>query len=173
MNRRRSAGYTLIELVATIGLTSAVLTLLAAWLTTTVHNHRRAAEHLQQISSQDRLASQFRQDVRAAREALAIDRPLEPDVRLRLDLGDAKEVTYVALARMVERVERIGDEVVHREQYAVSPKDVHVEVNETQPPALALVIAQSSSAEGGTADLRIEANLGSDRRFAKGGRDED
>jgi prepilin-type N-terminal cleavage/methylation domain-containing protein len=162
---RRQRGYTLIEVLATMGLTSALLALLAGWLTATMHNQRLAAEHLRQINSQERLASQFRQDVHAARGVLTIDSQQEPDLRLRLDLGSERDVAYLARAGMCERVESVGAEVVHREQYSVAPKDVLVKVDQAEHRhSVALLIGRSASA-----GLRIEAALGSDYRFTKEG----
>jgi prepilin-type N-terminal cleavage/methylation domain-containing protein len=170
---RRSAGYTLIEVIATIALTSSLLALLAGWLTVSLRNQRLAAEHLERVNAQDRLARQFRQDVRAARRVLALETPLVPQQRLRLDLGEGRSVAYLARTRVLERIESASSGTLHHDQYAVSPQ-VRVEVDE-QPPSrrVSLLIPQHpSTTSADSAELCIEAVLGSDRRFEKGGEHE-
>jgi type II secretory pathway pseudopilin PulG len=171
---RRSAGYTLVEVITTIALTSSLLTLLAGWLTVSLRNQRLAAEHLERVNAQDRLARQFRRDVRAARRVLALETPLVPQQRLRLDLGEGRSVAYLARTRVLERIESASSGTLHHDQYAVPPQQVRVEVDE-QPPSrrVSLLIAQHpSTTSADSPELRIEAVLGSDRRFEKGGEHE-
>ena len=170
---RRNRGYTLIELLATIGLTSALLTLLAVWLTTALHNQRLAGEHFEQVNTQERLARQFRQDVHAARKVARLD-PAEPEVRLRLEMGRQREVIYAQQPRVLERQELQGDAVVNREQFMLAPQSVTFEVPEINQRYVVLhMAARDGSREQHLTPVRIEANLGSDWRFAREASDED
>jgi prepilin-type N-terminal cleavage/methylation domain-containing protein len=161
MSKRR--GYTLVELLATMGLVSAVLTLLAGWLTAAMHHQRVAGEHLLAISTQERLAMQFREDVQAAREALPLD-PAAPEVKLRLDLGD-HEVHYLPSKGGLERVEQAGDQVRRRELYRVPAERIRFDTVEAKPSLVGMHMEPSAAAQA----LYIEAALASDRRWERSG----
>lgn len=159
MTSPRRGGYLLIELLVTMGLTTAVITLLAAWLTTAMRNQRAAGEHLLRVNVQERLARQFRQDVHAARSILPLNLDADPDLRLRLAF-EGHEVRYVRMNRHWERLEQVGDEVRRHEQYQLPPDQVRFESDEGAPQSTITMLL-------GQHPLRIEAVLGSDRRFER------
>jgi hypothetical protein len=160
------AGYTLIELIATMTITVAVVTLLGLWLNAVMQNQGAAGEHLQAINGQERLARQFREDVHAAREVLPL-LPASPEVRFRLDRGDF-EVHYLAQNKLVERIEEFEGNIRRRELYQVPALAVQFEADPAPTPgSLVRLTVQNPKGASMAPDLYIDAVLGSDRRFER------
>lgn len=166
MKRRR--GYTLIELIATMSMMLAVLTLLSISLSVVMKNQSSAGEHLLAVNSQQRLARQFREDVHAARQLLPLD-AASPGVQLRLDLGGF-ETQYINESG-VERVELAEGAVRRREVFQVQPRGVLFESDGEPGGLIRMKFAKPQAGKppaGETQrELVVEATMGSDRRFER------
>jgi hypothetical protein len=113
------------------------------------------------------LAEQFRSDVHAALHPAPADGAEKSQWRFALT-GD-REVTYRALPGEVERSERVAGKPTRQESYVLPAESSAEIVIHTDPaPAMAgLVITLPGPAPAEGREIRIEAVLSKDQRFAK------
>lgn len=112
----KRAGYSLVEMVLAIGALSVVLGLCVASIRGLITLDRANRARLNEGVVLDRLGRQFRQDVRAARSARAVDDPGKTD-RLELQLPPSGVVEYHWDGSRVVRVERSPGTSDRRETY--------------------------------------------------------
>ena len=148
---RKRLGFTLMEMVVVIAVTTVLMVLAAGLLQTLFRVQQGGRERFQHHASLDRLARQFREDVHAA-EGLAAEgaggpievgqvvqvppRPSAPDAkktpdplpqdpkkppRWRLGLPGGRTVQYLVQDETVVRSEREGDKPVSQETFLLPP----------------------------------------------------
>lgn len=176
MKRRR--GYTLIEMLAIIAAGSAMMAVAMGLLHSLIRIEHGAREEARRQTSLDRLADQFRRDVRAAgrfaklegAEAAGVQVPERPAGApgWQFALDDGRTVQYGPGRRELIRTERVGNDPVARESY-VLPCDATVSiepVGEAAPGIVRLRVApddvQPLTIWRGTC---VDAELAKDRRF--------
>jgi len=121
----RKAGFTLVEMLLVISLSSIVLCTVGV-IFFGLHSAQRAlGEHQTSIDNIARLAEQFRDDVHSAASAQitpaaesAANNESPHDI-LKLSQADNKTIDYEFEGNDVTRVVRTGDQVMGRESYAL------------------------------------------------------
>lgn len=168
MNVRRRAtrmGYSLIEMVLLMGGITVILVLCAGLLHTLLRLDRSGRDAMTDTATTARLARQFRQDVRASRDAKAA----EDAGSLELTCPDGPTVTYKRDGGLLRREEREGGEVRRREAYAaarVGPVTFAVD-----GPLVRLTLSRRSGNPHAPARpaLGVEATLGKDLTTVRAG----
>jgi prepilin-type N-terminal cleavage/methylation domain-containing protein len=164
MSRR---GWTLLELLVVIAVSTVLMGIAVTTLCTLTQAEYNGRGHISRTTTVARLAEQFRRDVRAALRPVAVEG--EPKDQWQFALPGDRAVTYHALPGEVERRESLGGKPVRRESY-VLPADCSAEIvlpTDAAPATATLVIASRGPASAAGHDIRIEAALGIDHRFAK------
>jgi len=171
MNRNRR-GYSLIEMLVVIAVSSVVIALAVALLQSLFTADRATRDHVAGQQSLRRLADDFRDDAHAAVKLAAVqaaaDAKATPAWELEMDAS--RKVRYAASTGRVVREETAAGKMLRREVYRLPDGSSAAIRLESGPPALAVLRVTS----GGPADrgsgglpLRIDAVLASDHRFAK------
>ena len=122
MKNRR--GYTLIEMLTVITVTSVLLGIAAFLLHSLFQWQQTGHERLRQRLAMDRLARQFREDVHAASGLTAAEVSAADQKKLpgwRLQLAGSHTIRYWVAGDALARGEREGDKPVAREEYALPP----------------------------------------------------
>jgi prepilin-type N-terminal cleavage/methylation domain-containing protein len=162
-------GYSLVEMLATMVVAAAVLTVVTCWLVSLLRGESAGRDHLLYAQTQDHLARQFRHDVHAA---LEVRPPAGDDAAqlLTLELAGGTVVEYRLDGNLLNRLERSGAEVRRRESYRLPPPGrARVELEPADEPTLASLLIDQRAVEtkqpnGNT--LRIDARCGLHQRLA-------
>src|SRR5262249_26975667 len=122
--RGRTAGFTLVEMLLVISLSSIVLCTIGVIFHGLRSAQRALGEHQTAIDNIARLAEQFRADVHAAASAeitpVAESSDNEsPHDMLKLSQAGEKDIEYAADGNCVNRVAKSGDQITQRESYAL------------------------------------------------------
>ncbi|MFC1596813.1 type II secretion system protein J [Planctomycetota bacterium] len=171
MNRRR--GYTLIEIVAVIGAGTVVMAVAAGLLLMLVRLERDSRVEVAERAAVNRLAEQFRRDVRAADRFAPAEAPEGENTSFAWQLLSEADrvVEYRAEPKAMVRTERADGEVVRRQSYrlpALAAVAVDL-VGDAAPGIVRLRITPGgdrppiSIGQG----LDIDAELAKDRRFVE------
>lgn len=173
-NKRR--GFTLIELVATMGVASVMAAIAVAMLYLLLGLERESREGLRRRAALSHLAEQFRDDAHAA-VAFAESRASKPPGGGKsppvweFQLGNDRVVRYSRADEALLRTERDGGKPVGQESFALGPRaEVSIERSNGEAPSLvSLRIAprDGPAHEPSVRDVRIDALLGSDHRFLR------
>jgi prepilin-type N-terminal cleavage/methylation domain-containing protein len=121
---RGQTGFTLVEVMLVISLSSIVLCTVGVVFHGLRSAQRALGEHQTAIDNIVRLAEQFRADVHSAASAQITpvaesgDGESSHDV-LKLSQPNEKDIEYAADANRVTRVVRSGDQITQRESYAL------------------------------------------------------
>lgn len=172
-------GFTLIEMVATMGVASVLAGVAVAMLYLLLGVERGSREGLHRWNSVSRLAQQFREDARAAvgNAQSPAERPsggAKSPLEWEFPLGKDRRIHYTATPEELVRTEHDGGKPVGRESFAIGPgAEVSLalsggDVTGGRAPALvSLTIAHKPAPPGEPTprDVRIEAVLGGDQRF--------
>ncbi|MHB1036496.1 MAG: PulJ/GspJ family protein [Pirellulales bacterium] len=167
MNRRR--GVSLIEMLVAIEVGTVVLGLAVGLLYLLFQVQTNSRERLAAGHSVDRLAEQFRQDVRAATGLMPAGEGTDPQSRLAFALPLDRSVEYRLTGNVALRTEQAGQKVLRRETFALLPGDtIHWETRPERKELVSLIIASAGQAEKNrpTRSLKIDAALGADGRYA-------
>ena len=160
-------GVSLIEMLVVIAVSTVLLGVAVSVLNLLMRAERSGREHVNRTATVARLADQFRSDVRAALRPIAADGTAKNQWQFVLTTDRA--VTYRALPKEIERREQIGGKLVRQESY-VLPADCSAEIivhTDSAPATASLVIAPSGLASSARREIRMDATLGADHRFAK------
>lgn len=164
MTRR---GYTLMEMLVVIALGTVLLGVAVGVLHLLMRTQHSGRESVYQTETVARLAEQFRSDARAALRPIAAEG--EPKDRWRFALAADRTVTYRLRPGEIERREQIAAKQVRQESYTL-PRNYLAEITvrtDATPAMASLVLAPSGLASPAGREIRIDAALGADHRFAK------
>jgi hypothetical protein len=165
MTNRR--GYLLIEMLTAITAGAVMLGISVGILGLLLRVERAGRDHGYRAMVLGRLAEQFRNDLHAAlRQAPGEAGPKD---QWRFEMGPDHAVTYRATADTLERDETAAGKPVRRESYALPPGcAARVDVSaDRAPPLASLTVAPAGTRCAGSREVRIDAVLGRDHRFAK------
>lgn len=158
--------FTLIEMIVAIAVGATLMSLAVGLLVALQRAERNGRSHVERNEAIQRLADRFRRDVHAAGD-VAING--EDRKEWRFDLTGDNAARYVVEAPGISREERKESKVVCRESYAL-PTDLAVAVavdRTASPPVVSLTIVPDDASMRPGYELRIDAVLGRDRRFAE------
>jgi prepilin-type N-terminal cleavage/methylation domain-containing protein len=163
----RRRGYTLIEMLVVITVSTVMMGIAVQVLYLLARLEYGGREHVSRATIVARLADQFRSDVHAALRPIPTEAAEKNQWQFAL-AGD-RAVTYRALPGEVERREQVAGKPVRQESYALPADSAADIVIHTDPaPAMAsLVITLPGTASAAGQDIRIDAVLSRDHRFAK------
>jgi prepilin-type N-terminal cleavage/methylation domain-containing protein len=165
-------GYTLMEMLIVIAMSTVLMGVAVSVLNLLMRAERAGREHVSRTATVARLADQFRNDVRAAQRLVAADGA--PKNQWQFALAPDRVATYRASPGEMERREEVAGKLVRQESYAL-PGGCSARIiapTDSVSTIAGLVIAPSGPASSIGNEIRIDAALGADRRFAKseGGR---
>ena len=159
--KTRTAGHSLLEVIAVVSVASVVLGMVSMTLHMAARGRSVAIENAQYATTVTRLAVAFRSDVhRAVSSQLPGDGAL-----LRLRLSDQRTIDYQIEPAWIRRIVRRQDTVEHREAFAL-PADCRPQWESTgdDRPTVSLVLQRTAEAAGRdrwpSAVLRIDAIVG-------------
>lgn len=163
-------GYSLVEMLVMMTIVSFVLTSVGIALHSLFRTDRNLRNHIVQDTVLARLSLQLRRDAHrsAAAELVEGDRGAS---RLTFSMSDGEIVAYSTESQRIVRVASRGEDVLHREVYALPDRSQVRWELETQrnPPLLALEIVHSTGAiEGADDALRrkhFDAVVGLNREY--------
>jgi prepilin-type N-terminal cleavage/methylation domain-containing protein len=166
-------GFTLIETLTVLVVTSVLLGTAAGLLHTVFQWQQHGHEGLRQRLAMDRLARQFREDAHTASGLTAAEVSMDGQKKLpgwRLQLAGNRTVQYWVAGDALARSEREGDKTVSREAFALPPgAKVEIGLQGDGKPALArlrITAATEPSANPVPPVLFVEGVLALDHRFA-------
>jgi prepilin-type N-terminal cleavage/methylation domain-containing protein len=162
---RRAFG--LIEMLVAISIGSVLMGIAISLLIVLLGAEQSGRSHAERSESLQRLADQFRRDVHAAVGEVTAGG--EDPTGCRLTLADGGSVRYAIGAGGISREERKGSTVVRGESYAL-PKDSTATFTvdrTTSPWTLSLTIVPNDASMESGHEIRIDAVLGRDHRFAE------
>jgi prepilin-type N-terminal cleavage/methylation domain-containing protein len=162
-------GYSLVELTVVMTVGATLMGIAVTLLGVLLQAERSGRTHAGQNASLGRLADQFRRDVRAATAPLAAEKNDVGETVWRLDLAAGRSVWYVADEDEIVREERIGRTILRQESYTL-PKGSFAAVaadGSAGPSIVRLTIVPTDASLRPGREIRIEAVLGQDRRFAE------
>lgn len=164
MQRR---GYTLIEMLVVVTVSAVLMGVAVQVLYLLARLERGGRESVGRATIVARLADQFRSDVHAALRSMPAAGAEKSQWRFAL-AGDSA-VAYRALPGEVERREQVAGKPARQESYALPAESVAEIVIRTEPaPTVAsLVITLPGPASAMGREIRIDAVLSKDHRFAK------
>jgi prepilin-type N-terminal cleavage/methylation domain-containing protein len=167
MNRRR--GFTLIEMLVVLAVSSVLLGITAVTLHGLLINQNSGRERLQSCRNINRLAEQFRNDAHARQEISAGGK--EGIVEMAPASADGITISWQCFADRIERTERKGEKVISRETYMLPPATEAALQLQSQPDAsVACILILPKQEAGGllrAPAMRIETVVGLDSRLAK------
>jgi len=119
----RSAGFTLVEVLLVVSLSSIVLCTVGVIFHSLHSAQRSLGEHQTAIDNIARLADQFRADVHSASSAAIMPAAQFGDQSsndvFKLSQSGQKEIEYATDGNCVTRVVKSGDQITQRESYAL------------------------------------------------------
>jgi prepilin-type N-terminal cleavage/methylation domain-containing protein len=164
----RRRGFSIIEVIAAMVIGSTIFGLSVELLMLAKRETAIGSEQTVSAANLSRLGEQFRADVHAAETAL---RDKTPDGRVRwtMKMPDDKRVEYESSANGLQRTEYHGERAHARDAFALPAAGARIELKPTDKPVAATLIIKrgSSAADDAESELRIEAQVGRDLRFAK------
>jgi hypothetical protein len=169
--RRDRRGYVIVELLLVMSALLIIFGICVALMHGLLRLDRVARDHLAESATRDRLARQFRLDVRAASRSKPGSGEATPPDRLELGLPDGRVIDYRVLKGRIVRDEHDGpgDNVSH-ESYRLPSRAVPRFGARQEGKSLFVTLhLQRESAPGATRSLHdpgCEALLGKDLRFA-------
>lgn len=174
---KNKSGYSLIEMIVVMTAGTVLMGIAVTLLCALLRAEGTGRALVERSTSLSRLADQFRRDVHAADEAVqGIHWPPDAEgatlrVPARNGEPDAhiRSIEYLAGEGTLKRLEWVGEEVASEESYDLGEgSSAQIEIvpaNGRQLVCLAVAIKRAPSAQD--RQLRIEAVLGWDHRFAE------
>jgi prepilin-type N-terminal cleavage/methylation domain-containing protein len=170
---KRRSGFTLIEMLAVIATTGALMAVAVGILHLLLRTERVARDERRRQTAIARLADQFRRDVHAATQFAPLEGS-EGEAHgggWQFDLGENRTVRYVAQPGELVRRQREGDDLVHRESY-VLPDDAAVAIEpagESAPGIVRLCVVPEATHPRPAIPYAtcVVAQLAKDRRYLK------
>lgn len=155
--KRIRRGYTLIESLVVIALTTVTLTITTVTMHALHRADRRVRDDLQGQRSLGQLAAQLRSD---AHEALSSDTLggtyTSPPRALTLALAGGRSVQYSVTANSIERVMRLNGAIEHREIFRLAFPDSHWSVDAARDHTL--LSLHLNHRENGEVSARVSSN---------------
>jgi len=171
MPRRRA--YSLVEMLVVIATGTAMMGVALGLLHMLMRMEQDSLNEVSQQGELDRLADQFRRDVHAADRFAVPSAPGKEDSppAWQLALEADHVVEYRAEQEELIRLERKGDQVLRGDSF-LPPAGTTVSIDlvgEAAPGIVSLRIARDASQPPSSIGpgLRVDAELGKDRRFVK------
>ncbi len=168
---KRRSGFTLIEMLAVIATTGALLAVAVGILHLLLRTEQGARDERRRQTAIARLADQFRRDVHAAAQFAPLEGSEDEAHRggWRFDLGEERTVRYLAQPGELIRRQREGDDLVHQELY-VLPDDAAVSIEpagEAAPGIVRLCVVPDATRPRPAIPYAtcVDAQLAKDRRF--------
>lgn len=167
----RWCGWTLIELLATMALLTAMTGISAKILTTLLRSERNGTEHVARLVTVSRLARQFRADVHAAIDLqVSADNPQQPLVRITGK--DQRKIQYEIQPRGILRTEqRPAQPVASHDPLRLPGTRFRIVESATPPRLLTLVVETPDTfaldpkqPADNAREVRIDAIVGRDYR---------
>jgi prepilin-type N-terminal cleavage/methylation domain-containing protein len=161
-NRR---GHTLIEMTVVITVGAALLGIAVSVIHLLMRAEETGRDHFDRFTTLARLADQFREDVHAAAAKPAAD----GQTAWRLEPAADRTVRYSAEDGEIVREERKGENVVSRESYKM-PDDYAATIasdDASRPSLVSMTVVFKGKLGAKDREIRIDAALGKDRRFAE------
>ena len=165
-NRKNRRAYSLIETLVATSMTTLLVGLAAGLIHVALQGDRQARARLTEDAGLARLASTFRDDVRAASAAEA-----RPDAGLALTVPGGTMVEYAIQNGRVARVVNEGGKVRRRDAFALpTGSSARWERFDDGGRPFVVFASERPAADNRPASpsIRIEAALGADRRFLAG-----
>ena len=158
MSRR---AFSLIEMLVVIAVSGVLMSVALTTLYTLMQAESSGRDHVSQAATVARLADQFRSDVHAALRPIVSEAQAKDQWQFALAKDTA--VTYKAFPGEVQRHEQVAGKLVRQESYLL-PDD---STADAVPVMAGLVISPPRSASAAGREIRVDAALGIDHRFAK------
>lgn len=164
-------GFTLIELMVTMILVTAMTGVAVKLLATLMRSERNGVEHVTRLATVSRLSRQFRADVHAATELqLSADDPAQP--LLRMTCEDQRQIQYAVQPQGLLRTEqRPGQPMITKDLLRLKNTRFKIVESAAPPRLLTLTIetpdvfaTDPQQPVGKSRELHIEAIVGRDFR---------
>ncbi len=165
---RGRRGFSLIEVIVAMVIGSTIFGLSIELLMLAKRETAIGSERTNSTANLTRLGEQFRADVHAAETILQEKRP-DGRVRWTIKMPDDKRVEYESNADGLHRTEYHGEKVHARDLFALPAAGTRIKLKPADKPVAAMLIVKraSSAPDNSESELRIEAQVGRDLRFAK------
>jgi prepilin-type N-terminal cleavage/methylation domain-containing protein len=169
----KRSGYTLVEMLVVIAMTTLLLGLCAGLIHTLVGVDRGGRSHLAEAESLARLARQFRADVRAAIAVAPSAGEPGRGIPLELALPEQRRVAYRVDASAVVRVVQQEGHARRQDRFRLPRRSAaRLMVERDHGATIVSLVFDRELGPSGSAALRasrIDAALGRDHRFEGGG----
>jgi type II secretory pathway pseudopilin PulG len=166
---KRRDGHTLIELIAIIGVVSAIVGVAVTSLHMILEAEGASRERLQTRAAMTQLARQFRSDAHAAVSLAAVEEENASNApSWQLELGPEHTVRYRLEDERLLRTETVSGNVRNRETF-VLPEGSTASITllpSEESKMVAIHVSPGPQAGAGSKAVRIEAWLGMDHRFS-------
>lgn len=140
---RRRSGFTLVEVMASISVSSVLLVLSMGMVHRVLNLESSSRDEIRVSRSITRLSHDFRHDVQ---RAVAVE--VVQEAELMLTLADGSSVSYHVTEEYLLRERHVNDTVAQRETYDL-PRDAAVRISEQESPSrLALSISRDLKLSG-------------------------
>jgi prepilin-type N-terminal cleavage/methylation domain-containing protein len=158
--------FTLIEMLVTVSIGAVLMSIAISLLMALSEAEQGGRTHVEQNRAIQRLADQFRRDAHAA-EDVVVDGSSPKEWQLKLTGNEVAR--YAVKGDDLAREERTGTKVIRRESYQL-PKDSTAAIavdRVANPPIVSLTLVPNDASTQSDREIRIDAVLGRDRRFAE------
>jgi hypothetical protein len=167
----RRRGYVIIEMLLVMTALAIILGLCVGLIHCLHRLSRVGTDHLAEATARDRLARQFRQDVRAASRSSLAGADVNPAGRVELHGPGQRVIDYVPGDGWLVRTERDGGQQLRREDYRF-PSGAAVRFRTRDEDGARFVILSlrrdaASSIRGPHHESEFEAELGRDARLSR------
>jgi prepilin-type N-terminal cleavage/methylation domain-containing protein len=165
-------GYALIEMTVVMTVGAVLLGIAVTLLGALLQAERASRGHIATSATLGRLADQFRRDVHAAHGRPIAEKNKAGDSIWRFDLGSGHGICYTAGTEEVVREEWVGIIVLRQESYTL-PEEYCAEIAvgaSADSRIIRLIIAPNESSMRPGHEIRIDALVDRDRRFAEHGK---
>jgi prepilin-type N-terminal cleavage/methylation domain-containing protein len=165
-------GYSLVEMTVVMTVGAILLGIAVTLLGALLQADRSGRAHIERNTTLGRLADRFRRDVHAGRGQPVAEKNKAGELTWRFDLDGACSVLYMAGLDEMVRQERVGKTILRQESYAL-PEDHRATIavdGSAGSRIVSLTIAPTESSLRPGHEIRIDALVGRDHRFAKAGK---
>ena len=166
--RAARRGLSLIEMLVVITASAMIIGLIVGVIQMLIRADRTARDHLVRSAAVNQLSRSLTQQVRAAVKADCVQR--DETATLQLKLGDDADVEFQSRTDTVIRTDREAGQVRRQEKYTLPARsearfEVRVE-GMTTTVSLEVLQRRGQGQDGPVRELRVDATLGRDYRFA-------
>lgn len=158
--------FTLIEMLVAISIGAVLMSIAISLLMALSGAEQGGRTNVEHNKAIERLTAQFRRDVHAA-EDVVIDGASPKEWKIKLTRDEVAQ--YAVKGNALSREERMGAKVIRRESYKL-PKEstAAIVIDRTaNPPVASLTLVPNDASAKSDGEIRIDAALGRDRRFAE------